>query len=137
MESLDRHWRVGVRSAEIITRKLSRGMARRNACMIFVLSSATLAPVKGLGGYTVAKFGLLGLAHVLLKEHGPHLRVACLSPSLMDTPMLQDLSEMARTMMLEGTSGKRFVPTDFLAQQILDLYETGDSTPELRNLLIE
>lgn len=73
-----------------------------------MIVSSLLASVPGIGAYVTAKWGQLGLAHVLQLEtrDAPGIRVITVAPGGVDTPIYQ------RAANVEGRPGKAPPPVD-------------------------
>ncbi len=99
------------------------GMIERKQGSIVVTGS--LASERGMPnnvGYVVSKHGLLGLARAAAVEGAPHnVRVNCLIPGLIETPMLMQLdpnssAEAIRTMLGRGVPMGRIGTADEAAE---------------------
>jgi 3-oxoacyl-[acyl-carrier protein] reductase len=68
---------------------------RESARVVFVLSSVTLGmPPAAMADYTIAKYAQLGLMRSLAAEFGNKgVRINAVSPSMVDTPFLQDIPD--------------------------------------------
>lgn len=66
-------------------------IARGSGSMILTSSIAGLRGLVGVAHYTAAKHGVIGLMRSLANELAPHgVRVNCVSPTNVDTPMIQN-----------------------------------------------
>ncbi|MEZ9526169.1 SDR family NAD(P)-dependent oxidoreductase [Enterovibrio norvegicus] len=90
LEQLD----VQMMSSMMIAKAFLPAMVKRgNARVVFVLSSVTLGmPPAAMADYNIAKYAQLGLMRSLAAEFGTKgVRVNAVSPSMVDTPFLQDI----------------------------------------------
>ena len=78
---------------EILSYFLPKMAKRKSGNVVALLSSVTLGvPPKGLAHYTTAKYALLGLVKSLASEYASKgVRLNAISPSMMDTPYLNEL----------------------------------------------
>jgi SDR family mycofactocin-dependent oxidoreductase len=66
-------------------------IARGAGAMVLTSSIAGLRGLVGVAHYTAAKHGVIGLMRSLANELAPHnVRVNCISPTNVDTPMIQN-----------------------------------------------
>ncbi|MGF1769361.1 SDR family oxidoreductase [Enterovibrio makurazakiensis] len=92
MEQLE----VQMMSSMMIAKAFLPSMAQRGAGrVVFILSSVTLGlPPAAMADYNIAKYAQLGLMRSLAAEFGSKgIRVNALSPSMVDTPFLQDIPD--------------------------------------------
>lgn len=80
---------------------LSKAVADRRNCMakglsiLFIAAAASIAPNKGQTVYGAAKAALVCAARCMAKELAPRsIRVNCISPGLVRTPMLDETVEL-------------------------------------------
>jgi NAD(P)-dependent dehydrogenase (short-subunit alcohol dehydrogenase family) len=78
---------VNLTGALVTAQQAARRMvAAGKGSVIFIASTAGIAPLEGLGAYSVSKAGLLGLMRALAKELGPQgVRVNAIAPGLTET----------------------------------------------------
>jgi len=136
--SFDAQWQVGARAAFQMAHSILRPMSKKEkAHWIFVLSEVTLGnPPKGMCGYVAGKYALLGLAQAIAAEYAPRIRVACLSPSIMDTELLGDLPETAKQLLVKATEGRGFMPIETLVREILSALETDDAASPMNRPVV-
>jgi len=88
-ELLDRHYRTNLRAPVLLTRAFVE-RATKPATVIFVTSTLGQRPAPSTTAYAASKAGLLAAAKALAVElHPLGIRVATISPGLIDTEMLQ------------------------------------------------
>jgi NAD(P)-dependent dehydrogenase (short-subunit alcohol dehydrogenase family) len=94
----DRHFEVNVRGTFLTARRAARSMiARRSGSIINIASiSGVVGPQKfpGFSAYCASKAAVISMTEVLaveLKDYG--IRVNCISPGSVDTPMLRRAHE--------------------------------------------
>lgn len=64
--------------------------AGAGSAIVFIAAAAALDPNPGQGMYAAAKAALVGGARCMAKEAAPHkIRVNCISPGLVDSPMME------------------------------------------------
>ncbi len=69
-------------------------VSKKKGCIINVSSMWGQAGASCEAAYSAAKAGVIGLSKALAKEMGPsHIRVNCIAPGVIDTPMNAGLSE--------------------------------------------
>jgi NAD(P)-dependent dehydrogenase (short-subunit alcohol dehydrogenase family) len=79
---------------------LTQGILRRNlvaadGAILFIASIAAHIGVAGVGGYSGTKAALIAMARCLATEVAKHrIRVNCLSPALVHTPLVDDAEKM-------------------------------------------
>ncbi len=80
---------------------LAKGFAdRRNnsgkgAAMVFIAAAGALTPVPGLSAYAAAKGALITAARCISRELASQgIRVNCISPGLVDSPMSREYAEL-------------------------------------------
>ena len=83
--------------------------------------------MKGMGAYTVAKFGLSGLLTVLAADYS-WLNVRSISPGFTETPMLAAFDPRFIEMVRQR---KPFRRADDVAEEIFGVFE--NSTPDKAN----
>jgi NAD(P)-dependent dehydrogenase (short-subunit alcohol dehydrogenase family) len=94
LESWDRHFAVNVRAAFLVSRRVLPAMlaARRGAIVNVASISGVPGPEKfpGFTAYGASKAALIALTETLAAElRGSGVRVNCVSPGSVDTPMLR------------------------------------------------
>jgi NAD(P)-dependent dehydrogenase (short-subunit alcohol dehydrogenase family) len=99
---LDRHYRANLRAPLLLTRAFVE-RAARPATVIFVTSTLAHRPAPSTTAYAASKAGLLAAAKALAVElHPMGIRVATLSPGLIDTEMLHPVRLAPGESMPEG-----------------------------------
>jgi NAD(P)-dependent dehydrogenase (short-subunit alcohol dehydrogenase family) len=97
-ELLERDLFVQVGSAVVLLQKLLPRMTKlRRARVVFMLTSSVHGiPPKFLSQYTMVKYAQLGLMRSLAAEYAATpVRINAVSPSMVETKFLQDLSDLA------------------------------------------
>lgn len=83
-----------------------RRVHRQGGGIVFMASAAGLFPEKGHLAYGAARAALMGAAGSMARELAPGLRVNCIAPGIVDTPMQQAAEALMgpsyRARMLEG-----------------------------------
>lgn len=88
---LDRHYRANLR-APLLLAQAFVARAQKPATLIFVTSTLAHRPAPSTTAYAASKAGLLAAAKALAEElHPMGVRVATISPGLIDTEMLQPI----------------------------------------------
>jgi meso-butanediol dehydrogenase/(S,S)-butanediol dehydrogenase/diacetyl reductase len=87
-----------------VLRESSKLMSNDAGCsMVIVSSGAGLLGVPGFSAYSASKHGVIGLARCLAKELGPRgIRVNCVAPGAIDTPMQHEVNGGAGTEVVNG-----------------------------------
>lgn len=71
--------------------------------IVHVASLNARRPVAGEGPYSAAKAGVVNLTMTAALEYGPRIRVNCVSPGVVDTPMTEPI--MSSPALVEAVSG--------------------------------
>lgn len=97
--------RVHLDGAFLACQAVLPGMIRRQSgCVILVSSVWGMVGASCEVAYSTAKAGLIGMTKALAKEVGPsHIRVNCLAPGVIDTPMNHHLDEAAMQALRDET----------------------------------
>lgn len=107
-DSFDSVLRTNLTSVFWSIKHVLPGMIERKRGSVLVTGS--LASERGMPnnvGYVVSKHGLLGLARAAAVEAAPHnVRVNCLIPGLIETPMLMQLDPQAPAEAIRAMLGK-------------------------------
>lgn len=122
-EDWERMLSVNLSAAFYCTRAVLPAMIRRKSGAIINISS-----IWGITGascevhYSAAKAGLIGMTKALAKEMGPSgIRVNCIAPGVIDTPMLQELDEAALRELRDSTPLGRIGTAEEIAAAALFL----------------
>ncbi|MEM9479483.1 MAG: SDR family oxidoreductase [Verrucomicrobiota bacterium] len=109
-EQWDKVLAVNLRGAFLISRAAMRPMLKkRSGHIIFIGSFAGLSGTLGQANYAAAKAGLTGFAKSLAKEAGGRgVRVNCVLPGFLESPMTKGLSDELREAVREAHALKRF-----------------------------
>lgn len=120
VDDFDAMLAVNVRSAFLVTRAFLPGMLKRGTGDIFFMSSiAGLAAYPASAAYTVAKFGVTGLAKALRAEtKATGLRVCCVHPGATWSPSWE----------ASGVSAERMMPAEDVAQAFYAAYRLSRRT---------
>lgn len=109
LEEWERVMRVNLTGAMLSNQAAARRMikAGKGGAIVNVSSIAALGPAPQLGDYCVSKAGVLMLTRVLALELAPHkIRVNCILPGHIRTPMIAGLYETAQLMPPIGRYGE-------------------------------
>jgi NAD(P)-dependent dehydrogenase (short-subunit alcohol dehydrogenase family) len=117
-EQLDTVMRVNVHAPFWAIRHLAPAMLERGKGSILLTGS--LASERGMAnnvGYVASKHALLGIARAAALEFaGQGVRVNCLIPGFIDTPMMADVPEAAREHLAGRIPQGRLGASDEMAQ---------------------
>jgi NAD(P)-dependent dehydrogenase (short-subunit alcohol dehydrogenase family) len=92
-------------------------IARRRGAILVTGSLASERGMANNAAYVASKHGVLGLARAAALEAAPHnVRVNCIIPGFIETPMLADLGPDARAMLAAAVPQGRVGSADELAQ---------------------
>jgi NAD(P)-dependent dehydrogenase (short-subunit alcohol dehydrogenase family) len=88
---------INVNAPMLLTRSLlTRNLVARNGSIVFLASIAAHVAVPGVSVYSGTKAALLAMSRCLALEVVKHgIRVNCLSPALVETPMLDPIAKIA------------------------------------------
>jgi NAD(P)-dependent dehydrogenase (short-subunit alcohol dehydrogenase family) len=121
---MQNQWAVNVAGPHellgVVVRKLMR--PRKKGSIVAVLSAAMGADgtaAKSMGGYIIAKYGLLGLMKVLDAEYA-WLDVQTVSPGYTETPMLDAFDPRFLDQMRAALPAGEFSSPDSVAAEILN-----------------
>jgi 3-oxoacyl-[acyl-carrier protein] reductase len=144
--AFERHWRVNVQSAYLLTQGLlSANTDKRLESIVFILSSATLGiPPVEKSAYVTAKYALLGLARSLALELAPKgIRVNCVSPGFTATPLTAYVDDRIKELIVRSVPMKRLATPDDVAAAVSYLvskdaaYVTGVNLPVTGGLVMQ
>ena len=98
MKAFDRCLAVNLRGAFLMSRAVIPGMLKVGKGSIIHMSSVTgILGLPGLAAYSMTKAGLAGLARAMSTDYARlGIRVNCVSPGTIDSPMLHDFLEGQR-----------------------------------------
>jgi len=132
LEHLDQMWSVNVRGTYAVCRASTSQLARRGGAIVNVASVAALRGSFGLAAYSATKGAVVSLSAALAVELSPlHIRVNCVSPGAVDTPLLGRLAAPANAPADQvdrsrSLSGRSATP-DEVADAIAFLASAGSS----------
>ncbi len=115
---------VNLTSAFLVARSSLKLLQARRGRLVLMASINGLNGGSSLSGpaYAVAKAGVVNLARYLAKEWAEHgIRVYCLAPGPVDTPMLQRLDPQVRERLARASPLRRITTADEVAAVILGL----------------
>lgn len=108
-DTSDEDWRrmndVNLTAPALLTREVTRRMIRRHeGCVINISSVWGVHGASCEVAYSAAKAGLIGFTKALAKELGPSgIRVNCIAPGVIDSPMNAHLSDDELRELIEAT----------------------------------
>ena len=132
-ELTDEDWndvmRVDLMSVFLVTRAVIPHMrAQRSGCVVSVASIAGKEGTPQLIPYSVAKAGIIAFTKALGKEViADGIRVNCVAPGVVETPLLDQLPPAATQMMLSKSPMGRFGTADEVAAVVHFLASDGAS----------
>lgn len=132
----DRIFAVNVRGAYLCTNAaMPLFLKRRRGAIINVSSMWGQVGASCEAAYSAAKAGVIGLTKALAKEEGPSgVRVNCLAPGVIDTPMNGDLSPADLDALREETPLERIGTPEEVAQAAAFLLEQEFLTGQVLGL---
>jgi NAD(P)-dependent dehydrogenase (short-subunit alcohol dehydrogenase family) len=80
---------VNLKSMYLTARHLLPSLARRGGAVVNVASVQSLGALRGSAAYVTSKHAVLGLTRAMAADHAPEVRVNCVAPGSVDTPMLR------------------------------------------------
>lgn len=117
--------RVNLYGTFLVSSIAAAAMARQEpgadggrGCIITVASVAGLEGQRGQVGYAASKGGVIGMTLPMARDLGRHgIRVMCIAPGVIDTPMMQAASESVKAGLLRMVAGPRRFgrPAEFAA----------------------
>lgn len=115
---------VNLTSAFLVAKVAAHLLAARQGRLVFMASINGMNGGNALSGpaYAVAKAGVINLTRYLAREWATlGVRVYCVAPGPVDTPMLQRLDESVRERLLKASPLRRITTADEVAAVILGL----------------
>jgi NAD(P)-dependent dehydrogenase (short-subunit alcohol dehydrogenase family) len=122
--SFELQWRIMVQSGVVLTQALLPGMRQSGrGHLIYCLSALTVGSVpKGMASYATAKYGLMGFVNSVAAEcAGSGISVNTISPGPMDTDLLKNLPEVAKSQLKKSAPSGEFLDTRVIAADIVAL----------------
>ena len=80
---------VNLKSMYLTAHHLMPSLAQRRGSVVNVASVQSLGALRGSAAYVTSKHGVLGLTRAMAADHAPAVRVNCVAPGSVDTPMLR------------------------------------------------
>ena len=111
----DRIQDANLKSAYLLTRAvLPQMISRKKGCIVNIASMWGQVGASCEAHYSAAKGGLIAMTKALAKEAGPSgIRVNCVAPGVIDTPMIRDLdADARRALAAETPLGRLGEPRD-------------------------
>jgi NAD(P)-dependent dehydrogenase (short-subunit alcohol dehydrogenase family) len=114
---VDRIWRINVMAHVWAARALLPAMrARGEGYLVSTASAAGLLTNLGLLPYSVTKHAAVGVAEWLaITYRSEGIRVSCLCPQLVATPMAEAIQDEPRLKRLMAAAGERLAPAEVAA----------------------
>ena len=137
VEEFERVIRINLLSVSIVTRLAIPHFRRRGGgAIVNTGSTASVQGYGGLSGYTAAKHGVLGLTRSVALEYAEiPVRVNCVLPGPVDTPLMQGIYEAinpedpqaARELFAQTSALKRYATAEEIADVVAFLLGDGAS----------
>lgn len=103
----------------------------------FLLSSVTEHPIAYQSSYTITKYALLGAVKALAVECAPKkIMVNAVSPSMIDTKFIENVSPFVKKRALDTTAVKRLATTDDVIRAFAFLLDEKNEYMTGENLLL-
>jgi 3-oxoacyl-[acyl-carrier protein] reductase len=138
-DCFETQWNIMTRSAALLTQALIPGMRKRGkGHLIYCLSAVTLdKPPKGMIAYNTAKYGLWGFARTVASECiGSGIMVNYVSPGVMNTSLLKNLPEVAKSQMKSSLPSQEFINPEAVARFIVQLLDSTSPDFHDRNFAV-
>jgi len=85
----DKVMATNLKSMYLTAHHLVPSLQRRRGAVVNVASVQSLAALRGSAAYVTSKHAVLGLTRAMAADHAPEVRVNCVAPGSVDTPMLR------------------------------------------------
>ena len=128
VEEWDRMMAINLRAVFLLCQALLPDLRRRRGAIVNIASVAGLQPQAGNGPYCIAKAGVIMLTRALAQDLvADGVRVNCVCPDAMDTPLLQAYIQARGHEATLATLQERhlLIPPDDVATVIQFLLEPG------------
>ncbi len=103
----------------------------------FLLSSVTEHPIAYQSSYLITKYALLGAVKALAVEYAPKkIMVNAVSPSMMDTKFIKNVSPFVKKKVLDTTAVKRLATVDDVIRAFAFLLDEKNEYMTGENLLL-
>lgn len=119
------------------------GKLAEGASIVFVASTTgTMLGTKGIVDYSASKAALIGIARTLALELSLRkIRVNCVSPAMVNTPLVENLSQLTAQDMAEDKKqyplGQRYIEPEEVARSIGFLLSDASSFMTGQNMVID
>lgn len=119
----DRCFDINVKSTFLCTRAAARTLSARHGVVVNISSGAGKIGGTGAGGYSAAKWAVIGLTKSLANELAPQVRVNAVCPGIIET-------RMDANYVLQAAVARRMSPDEFVADRLRRIPLGRNGTPD-------